>query len=106
MVGNEFKKLNKLNITFMEDNVFELMFSRDIFDIIIMNLFHDVDDIKCLCIVHNCTKLCNSNTKFVIIEDVLLGEFNPKEVIMHGLRLSVEYIGGRQRTIKELITLF
>ncbi len=49
MVGNEFKESNKMNITFIEGNVFELMLSSEIYDyIIIMNLLHDFDDIKCL----------------------------------------------------------
>ena len=43
---------------------------------------------------------------FLIIEDILTGEFEPKETIMHGLRLSVECRGGKQRTIEELASLF
>jgi ubiquinone/menaquinone biosynthesis C-methylase UbiE len=107
MIGNEFKELNELNITFIEGNVFELMLSSEVYDyIIIMNLLHDFDDMKCLDILRNCTKYCDSNTKFLIIEDVLSGEFEPKEVLMHGLRLSVECRGGKQRTIEELERLF
>jgi len=107
MVGNEFKKLNKVNIKFIENNIFDLILSDELYDyIIIMNLLHDFDDIKCLNILRNCAKYCDSNTKFLIIEDILTGEFEPKEVIMHGLRLSVNCKGGKQRTIKELINLF
>ncbi|MBI9014661.1 MAG: methyltransferase [Clostridiales bacterium] len=107
IVGNEFKKLNNLNITFIEGNVFNLILSSEIYDyIIVMNLLHDFDDIKCLNILSNCTKHYDSNTKFLIIEDVLTGEFEPKEIIMHGLRLSVECRGGKQRTKEELAKLF
>lgn len=106
-VGNEFKKSNEVDITFIEGNVFGLMLSSGLYDyIIIMNLLHDFDDIKCLNILRNCTKHSDSNTKFLIIEDILTDEFEPKEVIMHGLRLSVECRGGKQRTIEELISLF
>ena len=83
------------------------MLSSEIYDyIIIMNLLHDFDDTKCLNILKNCKKYCNSNTKFLIIEDILTAEFEPKEVVMHGLRLSVECRGGKQRTIEELESLF
>jgi hypothetical protein len=63
-----------------------------------MNLLHDFDDIKCLNILSNCTKYSDCNTKFLIIEDILTGEFEPKEAIMHGLRLSVECRGGKHST--------
>jgi hypothetical protein len=83
------------------------MLASELYDyIILMNLLHDFDDLKCLNILRNCTKHCDSNTKFLIIEDILTGEFEPKEVIMHGLRLSVECRGGKQRTIEELVSLF
>ncbi|MCL2772641.1 MAG: hypothetical protein FWD71_04750 [Oscillospiraceae bacterium] len=107
MVGNEFKKSNKVNIKFIEGNVFELALSGELYDyIIIMNLLHDFDDMKCLNILRNCVKYCDSNTKFLIIEDILTGEFEPEEVIMHGLRLSVNCRGGKQRTIEEFVSLF
>ena len=107
MIGNEFKEYNNLNITFIEGNVFELMLASEVYDyIILMNLLHDFDNIKCLDILRNCTKYCDSNTNFLIIEDILTGEFEPKEVIKHGLRLSVECRGGKQRTIEEFESLF
>jgi len=107
IVGNEFNRLHEMNITFIENDIFDLMLSSEIYDyIIIMNLLHDFDDVKCLDILRNCTKHCGSNTKFLIIEDVLTGEFEPKEVVMHGLRLSVECRGGKQRTKEELESLF
>lgn len=107
IVGNELKKLHKRNITFIEGNVFELTFSGEFYDyIILMNLLHDFDDVKCLNILRNCLKYRKASTKFVIIEDILTGEFEPKEVIMHGLRLSVECRGGKQRTKEELMRLF
>lgn len=106
-VGNEYKQINELNLKFIEGDVFELMLPNEIYDyIIIMNLLHDFDDIKCLNILRNCTKHCDSNTKFLIIEDVLTSEFEPKEIIMHGLRLSVECQGGRQRSKETLAHLF
>ncbi len=106
-VGNEFKASNEVNIIFIEGNVFELSLPSEICDyIIIMNLLHDFDDIKCLNILRNCIKHCDCNTKFLIIEDILTDEFEPKEVIMNGLRLAVECRGGRQRTLKELQDLF
>ena len=80
--------------------------SSELFDyIILMNLLHDFDDEKCIQILQNCKKYCDINTKLVIIEDILTDEFEPKEAIMHGLRLSVECRGGKQRTIDELIGL-
>jgi 2-polyprenyl-3-methyl-5-hydroxy-6-metoxy-1,4-benzoquinol methylase len=107
MVGNEFKESNRSNITFIEGNVFDLTLPSEVYDyIIIMNLFHDFDDIKCLDILRNCMKYCDGNTKFLIIEDILSSEFEPKEVIMHGLRLAVNCRGGKQRTIGELVSLF
>lgn len=107
MVGYEINKSNNLNITFIEGNIFELSLSNKLYDyIIIMNLLHDYDDVKCIDILNNCIKHCNSRTKFLIIEDALMGEFEPKEAIMHGLRLSAECRGGKQRTIQELVNLF
>lgn len=107
MVGNEFKEINNLNITFIEGNVFELALSSEVYNyIIIMNLLHDFDDKKCLSIIQNCLKYCDINTRFLIIEDILTGEFEPKDVIIHGLRLSIECRGGKQRTIKEIEGLF
>lgn len=51
-------------------------------------------------------KYGNEKTKFILIEDVLLTGFEPKEVIMQGLRLSVECKGGQQRTLEEIACLF
>lgn len=107
MIGNEFKELNKVNINFIEGNIFELSLSNEVYDyIILMNLLHDFDDIKCLNMLRNCIESCDRNTKFLIIEDVLTNEFEPKDVIMHGLRLSVECRGGKQRTKEEFLSLF
>lgn len=106
-VGNEFNKVNQLNLKFVEGDVFDLASTSEPYDwIIIMNLLHDFDDIKCLDILKNCIKYSDYKTKFAIIEDVLTSEFEPKESIMHGLRLSVECRGGKQRTIDELENLF
>ena len=106
-IGNEFNESNKLNIKFIEGDVFDLKLSDEFYDyIIIMNLLHDFDDVKCSDILRNCVKYCDENTKFLIIEDILTSEFESKEVIMHGLRLAVECRGGKQRTIHELADLF
>lgn len=107
IVGNEFKKSNGADINFVEGDVFELTLPIEFYDyIIIMNLLHDFDDIQCLNILHNCTKYCDKNTRFYIIEDILTDEFEPKEAIMHGLRLSVSCRGGKQRTTEEFVSLF
>lgn len=106
-VGNEFKKLNDVNLTFAVDNIFELMLPIERNDyIVLMNILHDFDDESCLSILQNCIKHSDKNTKFLIIEDVLTSTFEPKNLIMHGLRLSVECRGGRQRTSDELTQLF
>jgi len=107
IVGRELKQTNNTDITFIEGNVFDLKLPNQIYDyIIIMNLLHDFDDTKCLDILRNCTRYMESKTKFIIIEDTLTSQFEPKEVIMHGLRLSVECRGGKQRTVDELASLF
>ncbi len=106
-IGNEFNEINELNILFIEDNVFELTLSKEIYDcIILMNLLHDFDDSKCLEILKNCIKHCDQHTKLILIEDILEDEFHPKEVVMHGLRLSVECRGGIQRTEEEFADIF
>nr|WP_307991604.1 methyltransferase [uncultured Niameybacter sp.] len=106
-VGKELKHSTGVDITFIEGNVFELMLESKLYDyIILMNLLHDFDDECCLNILHNCLHYSSIHTKFLIIEDVLTDEFEPKEVIMHGLRLSVECRGGKQRTMGKLIDLF
>lgn len=106
-IGKEFKDLYNLNITFIEDDIFKLELLSDKYDyIIMMNLLHDFDDFKCLNILSNCIKYCDNNAKFLVIEDILINEFEPKEAIMRGLRLSIECRGGKQRTIKELEKLF
>ena len=106
-VGNELNEQHESGINFVEGNVFELKLPSDTYDyIIIMNLLHDFNDEKCLSILTNCIKYCHTNTKLIIIEDILTNDFGPKEAIMHGLRLSVECRGGKQRTIDELAKLF
>ncbi len=106
-IGNEFKDLYNLNITFIEGDIFKLELLSDNYDyIIMMNLLHDFDDVKCFNILNNCIKYCGSNAKFLVIEDILINEFEPREAVMRGLRLSVECRGGKQRTIDELEKLF
>jgi len=106
-VGNELKDLNDADINFIEGNVLELKLPSTTYDyIIIMNLLHDFNDEKCLNILANCVKHCNKTTKFVVIEDILTSDFEPIEAVMHGLRLSIECYGGKQRTIEEQANLF
>ncbi len=107
MVGNEFNDLNEQNILFVEDDVFELNALEEVYDyVVIMNLLHDFDDKQCSEILGNTIQYCNNNTKFIIIEDILENEFEPIEVVMHGLRLAIECRGGKQRTVEEFIKLF
>jgi 2-polyprenyl-3-methyl-5-hydroxy-6-metoxy-1,4-benzoquinol methylase len=106
-VGNLLNQSNQQNLKFIEGDVFDLKLPSGTYDhIIAMNLLHDFDDEKCLSILKNCRKYSDSNTKFVIIEDILTSDLEPKAVIMHGLRLSVECRGGKQRTVEELEALF
>ncbi len=106
-VGKEFSKLNENDINFIEGNAFNLLLEKENYDyILMMNLLHDFDDAKCLRILENCKKYCNEETKFIIIEDILTNEFEPKEVVMHGLRLSVECRGGKQRKVNEFESIF
>ena len=112
-VGNAYKIVNEVDINFIEGDIFDLDLSNNSYVsnesndcIVLMNMLHDFDDIKCLSILSNCIKYSDQNTKFLIIEDILTSEFEPKEVIMHGLRLSVECRGGKQRTVDELEHLF
>lgn len=106
-VGKEFKELYGTDVTFIEGNVFEMEVPGQNYDyILMMNLLHDFDDDRCCEILKNCIKICSHHTKFVIIEDILTGEYEPKEVLLHGLRLSIECMGGRQRTIEEFKEMF
>lgn len=106
-VGNEFRALNKLDITFIEGNIFDLSLEDEIYDhVILMNILHDFDDEKCLQILNNCARYSEPRTTYIVIEDILTANFEPKAAIMHGLRLAVECRGGRQRTVDELVRLF
>ncbi|WP_276951663.1 methyltransferase [Acetatifactor muris] len=106
-IGNEFKELYGTDVTFIEGNVFEMEVPSQNYDyILMMNLLHDFDDERCCEILKNCLKYCSPHTKFVIIEDILTNEYEPKEVILHGLRLSIECMGGKQRTIEEFKEMF
>lgn len=106
-IGNEFKELYGTDVTFIEGNVFEMEVPSQNYDyILMMNLLHDFDDEKCCEILKNCLKHCSPHTKFVVIEDILTNDYEPKEVILHGLRLSIECMGGKQRTIEEFKEMF
>lgn len=106
-IGKEFKALYGTSVSFIEGNVFELEVPSQNYDyILMMNLLHDFDDVRCCEILKNCMKYCSSHTKFVIIEDILKNDYEPKEVILHGLRLAIECMGGKQRTIEEFKEMF
>ncbi|MCK8060296.1 MULTISPECIES: methyltransferase [unclassified Fusibacter] len=106
-VGNEYKRLNEVDMTFIEGDIFDLELPCEIYDyVILMNLLHDFDDEKCVRILNSCKGYLGAKTKFIIIEDILINEFEPKEAVMHGLRLSVECRGGKQRTLEEFSNLF
>jgi len=102
MVGNEFKTQNEVDISFIEADIFQLKWSGESYDyVMMMNLLHDFNDEKCLMILKNCINYCKKDSKILIIEDILTDEFEPKEVIMHGMRLAIECKGGKQRTIHD-----
>lgn len=106
-IGKEFKALYGTDVSFIEGNVFKMEVPSQNYDyILMMNLLHDFDDVRCYEILKNCIKYCSPHTKFVIIEDILTNEYEPKEVILHGLRLSIECMGGKQRTIEEFKEMF
>ncbi len=106
-IGNEFNVMNNTNINFIEGDIFNLTLEEKKYDfIILMNLLHDFDDEASLKVLYECTKFCNKNTSFLIIEDILIDEYKPKEIIMHGLRLAVECRGGKQRTLNDYEQLF
>ena len=106
-IGKEFNALYDTDVSFIEGDVFKMEAPRQNYDYILMaNLLHDFDDVRCCEILKNCIPYCDPHTKFIIIEDILTSEYEPKEVIMHGLRLSIECMGGRQRTIEEFKEMF
>lgn len=106
-VGRELNAAGGQNLAFIEGDVFDLRLPHGKYDyIVLMNLLHDFDDTKCEAILRGCAKYCARHTKFLMIEDILAGDFEPKEVVMHGLRLAAECRGGRQRTVAELGDLF
>lgn len=51
-VGNAYKKVNDVDINFIEGDIFDLELSNDANDtndcIVLMNMLHDFDDLKCL----------------------------------------------------------
>lgn len=97
-IGNEFKKVNDVDLDFIDGDMFNLVLDQQYNYIIFMNVLHDFNDQDCLKIINNCKPYILDDTCFVIIEDLLIDEHTPKEVVMHGLRLAVECHGGKQRT--------
>lgn len=105
-VGNELKNITNLEIRFIENDIFRLNHSYEIYDyVILMNLIHDYSDEENKIILKNTKIYSDEATELIIIEDVLDNEFEPKEVILQGLRLSVECKGGKQRILEELVSL-
>jgi hypothetical protein len=106
-IGREFNYRNPHKINFIEGCAFDLKLKKEKYHcMIMMNFLHDFDDQTCLKILNNCLKYETEDTKVIIIEDILDSDFEPKEVVMHGLRLSVACRGGRQRTRQDLINMF
>ncbi len=106
-IGKEFNQTNNLNIQFIKGDFFNSQSFKASYDyFILMNVLHDFNDEKCLQIIRNCLEKANDKAKFIIIEDILTDEYEPHEILMHGLRLAVECRGGKQRTTAELLELF
>lgn len=105
-VGNELKSMSYKTLRFIENDILKLEIPNMAYDyIILMNLIHDFNDEDSQLILENAKKYSHENTEIIIIEDILNNEFEPKEVVLQGLRLSVECKGGRQRTLEEMIYL-
>jgi hypothetical protein len=106
LIGEEFKTLNKINnIDFITTDFFSFHLKQNYDYIILSNILHDYNDVDCKKILKTCKKHCHNKTKILIIEDILASELTPINILAHGLRLSINTIQGRQRTIFELIQL-
>ncbi|MDD4187429.1 MAG: methyltransferase [Bacilli bacterium] len=101
-IGSEYKEVNNLNnINFICDDLFT--FNLEKYDYIILsNIFHDYNDKDVRRILKNINTHLDDNTKVIILEDILDNEIGPIDVVMHGLRLSINTFYGKQRTINEL----
>jgi 2-polyprenyl-3-methyl-5-hydroxy-6-metoxy-1,4-benzoquinol methylase len=107
MIGNEYKAINDVELSFIDQDIFNLKLADNKYDyIIIMNLLHDFNDRDCQNILKNCLKYCHTKTNFIIIEDILISDYKPRDAIMYGLRLSVECQGGKQRSKDEFKDMF
>lgn len=105
-VGGEFKKINRVNnLKFVEGDFFSIELNEKYDYIILSNILHDFCDVESKKILNNCKKHSKNNTKIIIIEDILNDEIEPLEVLEYGLRLSINTINGRQRTVGELNNL-
>ena len=106
-IGFEFKDINQINnIDFLEFDFFKLNLPSIDFDYIILsNILHDFDNKNCKKLIQICQKHSNVGTKLLLIEDILINEFEPQEALLHGLRLATNVKGGRQRTIAEISEL-
>lgn len=106
MIGREFNQVHETTTIFVDQDIFKLDLGSKKYDhIVMMNLLHDFDDIDALKIIEKTLVHGHEETQISIIEDVLFNDHEPKEVLMHGLRLAVECRGGRQRTISEFEVL-
>ena len=103
-VGREFQKTNNLNnVDLVVADIFDLNLEKAPFDYIILsNILHDFDDQECIKILKACKRNADETTSLLIVEDILETEFEPKEVIAHGLRLATEVKNGQQRTETEM----
>mgnify|MGYP001495142241 CR=1 FL=1 len=106
-IGNLFKVENQVDLRFVAGDMFDIALPPEPFDtIVLMNILHDFDDGQCGAIISQCLPYCHTDTRFLIVEDLLFGDYEPKVRIMHGLRLAVACRGGKQRTIDEFNALF
>jgi ubiquinone/menaquinone biosynthesis C-methylase UbiE len=106
VVGEEYKKLNKVsNLKFVEGDFFSLELNEQFDYIILSNVLHDFLDMECKEILKGCKKHTKNSSKIIIIEDILNSEIEPIEVLEYGLRLSVNTYKGKQRTVEELNNL-
>lgn len=106
-VGRAYSQEHEVNIHFLECDIFRMTLEAKSYDtIILMNLLHDFDDETCRKLLKECMPYCHPGTQMIVIEDILTSSFTPKAAIMHGLRLSVECRGGKQRCAADFSALF
>lgn len=99
-IGQEFEQIHHTQIKFIQGDMFDLHLNESYDLIVLMNILHDFDDETCTKLLEQC--LPYTQGELLIIEDILDNEYEPKEAVIHGLRLSLSCHGGHQRTVIEL----